>query len=82
MWDISLGVVMYVLMWLIPFVAAYNPTFHLIDIKLLAISISVVFLCDSIVSLMTPQLVSPDYSFDLSEYETHFVRMAEPLAQK
>ncbi|TPX63959.1 hypothetical protein CcCBS67573_g08541 [Chytriomyces confervae] len=69
MWDLTLGVVMSVLMWLIPFVAAFNPTYQICDIKLLAISISVVFLCDSIVSLMTPQLVSPDYSFDLSEYE-------------
>ncbi|TPX63958.1 hypothetical protein CcCBS67573_g08540 [Chytriomyces confervae] len=68
-WDLTLGVVMSALMWLIPFVAAYNPTYQICDINILAITISVVFLCDSIVSLITPQLVSGDPSLDLTEYE-------------
>ncbi|KAJ3396193.1 hypothetical protein HDU80_010056, partial [Chytriomyces hyalinus] len=68
-WDLTLGVVMFALMWLIPFVAAYNPTYQICDINILAITISVVFLCDSIVSLITPQLVSGDPSLDLTEYE-------------
>ncbi|TPX71605.1 hypothetical protein CcCBS67573_g06132 [Chytriomyces confervae] len=68
-WDLSLGVVMSALMWLIPFVAAYNPTYQICDINILAINISVVFLCDSIVSLITPQLVSGDHSLDFTEYE-------------
>ncbi|KAJ3225026.1 hypothetical protein HDU81_008182 [Chytriomyces hyalinus] len=36
---------------------------------MLAISVSVIFLCDSIVSMMTPQLMNGDFTFDLSEYE-------------
>ncbi|KAI8832789.1 hypothetical protein BJ741DRAFT_613733 [Chytriomyces cf. hyalinus JEL632] len=68
-WDLCLGVVMSALMWLIPFVAAYNPTYQICDINILAITISVIFLCDSTVSLITPQLVSGDHSLDLTEYE-------------
>ncbi|KAI8830049.1 hypothetical protein BJ741DRAFT_363648 [Chytriomyces cf. hyalinus JEL632] len=68
-WDLALGLIMFVLLWLIPFIAAYNPIYNICDVNLLAISISILFLCDSVVSLITPQLVSGDYSFDIREYE-------------
>ncbi|KAJ3264703.1 hypothetical protein HDU77_007719 [Chytriomyces hyalinus] len=68
-WDLLLGFVMFGLLWLIPFVAAYNPRYDICNINLLALSISMIFLCDSIVSVMTPQLVSEDFTFDLREYE-------------
>ncbi|KAI8845328.1 hypothetical protein BJ741DRAFT_644754 [Chytriomyces cf. hyalinus JEL632] len=62
-WDLSLGVVMSALMWLIPFVTAYNPTYHIFDINILATTISVIFLCDSVVSLITPQLSLDEKEF-------------------
>ncbi|KAJ3228510.1 Potassium voltage-gated channel sub H member 7 [Chytriomyces hyalinus] len=62
-WDLAMGVVMAALLFLIPFAAAYNPSYNLFDI-------SSIFLCDSLVAVMTPQLVRSDISFfDLSEYE-------------
>ncbi|KAI8825434.1 hypothetical protein BJ741DRAFT_714754 [Chytriomyces cf. hyalinus JEL632] len=69
MWDLSMGFVMFLLLWIIPFVAAYNPVYEFCNVNMLAISISVIFLCDSVVSLITPELVNGDFTFDLSEYE-------------
>ncbi|TPX71604.1 hypothetical protein CcCBS67573_g06130 [Chytriomyces confervae] len=79
--SLAAFVAMFVLFWLIPFVAAYvgmeskhsavdqllaqwlistayNPIYNLCSINLLAASISIIFLCDSIVSLATPLLVN------------------------
>ncbi|KAI8835182.1 hypothetical protein BJ741DRAFT_226778 [Chytriomyces cf. hyalinus JEL632] len=69
MWDLLMGFIMFLLLWIIPFVAAYDPVFEFCNVNLLAISISVIFLCDSVVSLITPELVNGDFTFDLSEYE-------------
>ncbi|KAJ3234417.1 Potassium voltage-gated channel sub H member 7 [Chytriomyces hyalinus] len=55
LWDLSFG--------------TYNPIYNLCSINLLAASICIIFLCDSIVSLATPLLVNGDFSFDLGEYE-------------
>ncbi|KAI8832926.1 hypothetical protein BJ741DRAFT_666826 [Chytriomyces cf. hyalinus JEL632] len=76
-------VVMVVLLWLIPFTAAYNPTYNLYDLNFLAISISSIFLCDSLVALVTPQLVPSDISFfDLSEYEKARPTLPEKLSSR
>ncbi|KAJ3404269.1 Potassium voltage-gated channel sub H member 7 [Chytriomyces hyalinus] len=69
LWDLSMGFIMFLLLWIIPFVAAYNPVYEFCNVNMLAISISVIFLCDSVVSLITPELVNGDFTFDLSEYE-------------
>ncbi|TPX73658.1 hypothetical protein CcCBS67573_g05082 [Chytriomyces confervae] len=69
LWDLLFGIVIFVLFWLIPLVAAYNPIYNLCSINLLAVSISIILLLDSILSLATPLLVNSDFSFDLGEYE-------------
>ncbi|TPX74851.1 hypothetical protein CcCBS67573_g03884 [Chytriomyces confervae] len=69
-WDLAMGFVMAVLVFLIPFAAAYNPSYNLFDMTMLSIATSSIFLCDSMVVFVTPQLVRSDISFfDLSEYE-------------
>ncbi|KAJ3230296.1 Potassium voltage-gated channel sub H member 7 [Chytriomyces hyalinus] len=68
-WDLALGFVMFVLFWLIPFVAAYNPIYDFCNVNVLSISISLILLCDSAVALMTPQLLRGESSFDVGEYE-------------
>ncbi|TPX73903.1 hypothetical protein CcCBS67573_g04831 [Chytriomyces confervae] len=69
-WDMAMGFVMAVLLFLIPFAAAYNPNYNLLDMTDLSIATSSIFLCDSLVAFVTPQLVRSDISFfDLSEYE-------------
>ncbi|KAJ3402883.1 hypothetical protein HDU80_004662 [Chytriomyces hyalinus] len=56
-WDMAMG-------------SAYNPSYNLFDMTMLSIATSSIFLCDSMVVFVTPQLVRSDISFfDLSEYE-------------
>ncbi|KAJ3225025.1 hypothetical protein HDU81_008181, partial [Chytriomyces hyalinus] len=69
LWDLALGFLMFVLFWLIPFVAAYNPIYEFCDVNILSISISLILLCDSAVSAMTPQLLRGESGFDIAEYE-------------